>query len=92
MRKREPRDKRKWNEADFVLQIQDGSKAKQTEIEVIDGRIMTIPRRTRSLKIGKRTFKINLCLHGKSLKITCPTCEYEAPRIIKGLAGGTAFI
>lgn len=91
-RKREPRDKRKRNESDFTLQIQDLTDKGKVEVEVIGGRVLTIPRRTRTLKIGKGSSKIILCLHGKPTKQTCPTCEFEAPIVKKKMVDGTAFV
>lgn len=76
-------DKRKWKEDDFTLQVEDMSVDAARGHRVAAGRVLAVPPRTKTIQVGVTTTSIELCLHGKPLKVACPTCEFEAPRLIE---------
>lgn len=83
MAKREPKVKRvKRNESDFQFQIEDRTALDRGRpFNVIAGRVVDVPIRSKKVKVGVTNTTVELCYHSKPLKYACPTCEWEAPRI-----------
>lgn len=75
---------RKWDESDFEFQTEEMSEDSAKDFKVDRGRVFDVPTRHRQIKTGITSKSIAVCIHGRLITHACPTCEYEADRLLEG--------
>lgn len=75
---------RKWDESDSAFQMEAAETETVKDYNVDQGRVFDVPTRHKSVSVGKgMTKSVAVCIHGRLVTHPCPTCEFEAPKLLE---------